>query len=122
MILNPTNVVIKGECNRCGSCCRDLILVDDDKIVRTESDFNRLKQKFPQYQIFSIKTVNKDGDLVFRCRCLTEDNTCSIHPQRPGICINYPAKEIIKRGGRLFQNCGFSAQPIVDFNDLLQTQ
>jgi Fe-S-cluster containining protein len=106
----------------CGTCCKKLILVDGRKIIRTEEEFRVLKQKYPQYDIFKIKSINSDGDLVFECTRLNEDNTCSIHKDRPGICANYPTPSMFKYQGKLFENCGYYVEPAVDFQEVLDSK
>jgi Fe-S-cluster containining protein len=122
LLLNPANVVIQGECKKCGTCCRNLILVDGKTIVRSQKEFELLKQKDPVYEIFKIKSFNEDGDLVFECTRLAPDNTCSIYNDRPAICANYPSRAMFKRQGRLFKECGYYVEPAVDFQEILETK
>ncbi|MCP5104290.1 MAG: hypothetical protein GY950_12960, partial [bacterium] len=62
---NPTNVVIRGSCKICGTCCRRLILTDGEQIVQSEEAFETLKNQYPQYEIFKFKSINNDADWVF---------------------------------------------------------
>lgn len=120
--LNPGNVVIRGSCKMCGTCCKNLILVDKKKIIKTEEEFRLLKEKYPQYEIFRIKSTNSDGDLVFECTKLNDDNTCSIHNERPGVCSAYPVPAMFKHHGKLFKDCGYWAEPAVDFKEILNSK
>lgn len=122
LLLNPTNVVIRGACKMCGTCCGELILVDGKKIVRSQEDFEALKQRYPGYGIFDIKSVNNEGDLLFQCSKLAEDKSCSIYDDRPAICANYPTRAMFKRKGTLFKNCGYYVEPAVGFQEVLEAK
>lgn len=109
-VFNPGNMKIQGECIQCGTCCREMILVDDKKIIQSKEHFQRLKTRYPDiYGILKIKTMNNDGDLVFECIKLKPDNTCSLYnsKERPPMCSAYPTKSIFKRGGNLIKTCGY---------------
>jgi Fe-S-cluster containining protein len=106
----------------CGTCCKKLVLVDGRKIVRTEEEFRLLKKKYPEYEMFKLKSTNSDGDLVFECSKLNEDNTCSIHENRPDICTNYPTPAMFKHRGKLFKKCGYYVEPAVDFQEILDSK
>lgn len=122
LLLNPANVVVRGECKMCGTCCGELILVDGKKTVQSEAEFESLRERYPVYDIFSIKSVNSDGDLVFECIKLAGDNTCSIYDHRPAICANYPSRAMFKRRGTLFKNCGYYIEPAVGFQEILEAK
>ncbi len=106
----------------CGTCCGELILVDGKKIVQSEAEFEALKQQYPEYDIFSIKSVNSDGDLLFECSKQAGDNRCSIYEDRPPICANYPSRAMFKRKGTLFKNCGYYVEPAVGFQEILEAK
>ena len=122
LLFNPANVVIRGECNQCGTCCRNLILVDGKKIIRSEHEFENLKKRFPQYEMFRIKSQNKSGDLIFHCTNLNPDNTCSVYPRRPAMCAAYPTKAMFKRDGKLLDGCGYTVTPAISFREILESE
>ena len=125
LLFNPANVKVQGECNQCGVCCRNMILVDGKKIVQSEKEFERLKARFPDiYGFFRFKSRNSDGDLVFECSQLNTDNTCSLYNStaRPRRCAAYPTKAMFKRGGKLFKECGYYVTPAVSFKEILDTE
>ncbi len=119
---NPANAVIKGECIKCGECCRQLLLVHDGKVVQTAAQFEELLEKYPEYRNFRIKGIDDDGDMRFECTCLEPDNTCSIHPRRPAICADYPRQGMFLKEGKLLEGCGYNAEPEVSFEDILETE
>jgi len=123
LFFNPSNVVIQGECRKCGTCCRNLILVDGKKIVSSEEEFERLIKRVPDYAMFSIRpeSPNKDGDLIFHCSNLNHEGTCSIHATRPRICEGYPSKAMFVKDGNLFEKCGYYVKPAVSFQDILDS-
>jgi len=78
------------DCLACGNCCLSLgprILERDiDRIAR------QLKMR-PSKLSTVLLRKDEDGDWVFRempCPFLGEDNCCSIYPQRPKACREYP--------------------------------
>lgn len=78
------------DCLNCGNCCRSL----GPRI--TEADITKmaitLKLK-PQQVVKDYLQQDEDGDWVFQkmpCPFLGEDNYCSIYPERPRACREYP--------------------------------
>lgn len=118
--VNPSNIAIDGACKQCGNCCRNLLLVDDHQIIKDAASFERLKKKLPIYKIFRRKTIQDDGQWVFKCTKLTHHNTCSIHDQRPPICSNYPTKQMLRMNGELLEGCGYNIRPALPFDTILE--
>ncbi len=119
LFFNPYNVVIKGECLRCGECCRNLILFIRGRTIQTEEEFESEKLKHPEYDMFDIRSVNDDGDLIFECTNLGADNRCSIHTGRPKMCRTYPSKKMIANGGRLLEGCGYRVCEMISFREIM---
>ncbi|MCP4217703.1 MAG: hypothetical protein GY765_23875 [bacterium] len=59
--------------------------------------------------------------MVFKCTKLSGDS-CTIYPDRPEICIHYPTKAMIKRKGKIFEHCGYDVEPLVNFDDILESK
>ena len=103
-----TPVRIEGACRMTGNCCRNLILVDDGKPVKTARQFRRLTRKQRSFQMFQPnEEPSPDGWLRFRCSNLRSDNQCGIYETRPDICRLYPQAEMFAKGGSLVAGCGY---------------
>ncbi|MBK7213010.1 MAG: YkgJ family cysteine cluster protein [Bacteroidales bacterium] len=78
------------DCLECGNCCRSLgPRISDVDVARVS---NALKVK-PAKLMETYLRKDEDGDLVFRnmpCPFLQDDNYCSIYPDRPKACREYP--------------------------------
>jgi uncharacterized protein len=121
---NPSNVVIEGNCRQCGTCCRNLLLVDGEKIIRSEEQFETLKARHPElYRYFRVKSRNASGDLIFQCSQLTGDNRCALYGsrERPFFCASYPSRAMFEREGGLFKGCGYNTRPAIPFEEILGT-
>ena len=103
-----TAVRIEGACLMTGNCCRNLILVDDGKPVKTARQFRRLQRKQRSFQMFEPNDEpSPDGSLRFRCSNLRADSRCGIYETRPDICRVYPQVEMFAKGGSLLAGCGY---------------
>ena len=104
----PKLVRIEGACRMTGNCCRNLILVDRGRPVRTERQLRRLRRRQPEYKMFQPHGAPPaEGHWRFRCRNLGPDNRCQIYQSRPEICRRYPSPELFRRGGSLLPGCGY---------------
>ncbi len=109
----------KGECLKCGRCCKNIYVKHGKKFISDEKLFSKLKPLHPFY--FDLEIIGKDDmGLVFACKNLDEKTKmCKIHKKREKICKDYPMEEILKMGGTLADGCGFRFEPIEKFSDVL---
>ncbi len=121
-LINPGNIKIEGNCSQCGVCCRNVILYIDEHIISTEEEFTELKTINPQYEMFSPASHNEEGELVFICRYIQEDNTCYIYSHRPKFCKDYPHRYMFLYGGGLYPECGYIKKPSITFKDIYELQ
>ncbi len=104
---------IKGECKRCGKCCKNVYSVD----MESEGEFKFMQFLFPSYRRFYIKGKDESGNFVFACKFVTEEGLCGVYEKRPAICKRYPAKSI-KYCAKLHDGCGYKVVK-KDFKDYL---
>ena len=114
---------VEGACKMTGNCCRNLLLVDMGKPVRTLKQFKELVEKEPWHEMFipHEKSYN-DGMLRFTCTNLTEDHKCAIHDTRPDMCRRYPDLRMLKHGGELLPGCGYRIVPDKSFDEVLDEE
>jgi hypothetical protein len=108
-----------GQCNCCGSCCKNISIKHGKKIIQTPEQFEALQRKFPVYRMFRIMD-NADNGLIFQCVYLNDETgKCTNYENRPPICRNYPHEVIFKLGGSLADSCGYYFKPLKPFNRVL---
>ncbi len=126
----PSKIQIAGSCRQSGNCCRNLILFERGRPIKTLSRLRRLQRREPIYQMFHPRdSQNEDGLLRFHCSNLSAQNSCSIYESRPEVCRDYPMPEMFIHGGSLLHDCGFrlvdaahtraSSRPRMSFDDVL---
>lgn len=101
--------VVKGKCNKCGQCCRNIVFFIGDDTIKTEAQFESLKLLNKSYNHFFISGVDEDAALLFTCKSLKTDNSCRDYFFRSINCRNYPKinKTFIINGGKPLDGCGF---------------
>jgi hypothetical protein len=115
-------LVVAGSCHMCGWCCTRLNLSYHNKWIRSEKQFEKLKQEFEDYKRFEIMDRTLSGILLFRCTKLDENNLCSDHENRPDYCREYPHPELPFLGGSLRKECGFRFEAAPDFQRMLRKE
>jgi uncharacterized protein len=110
--------IIRGECNTCGACCRDLRLMSDGEWIDSEDAFIHLVKKQPDYSIFRPRSGWDESELYFSCTRLGQDGKCQNYKKRPNICRTYPEK-MVRRGGKLLRECSYQVIPSLDFKTVL---
>lgn len=93
---------IAGECKKCGKCCNYMYSFD----TYTEQEFKFMQALSPSYKRFYIKGKDKEGNLIFACKYVTEDGLCKVYKNRLKMCKRYPAK-FIKYSAKLYEGCGY---------------
>ena len=104
--VTPKSMMLRGSCTLCGDCCRDMMIYDGKKFIRTEEDFSELVKSDSYYSMFEI-SKQEGFNLWFTCSNLLEDNTCKIHDTRPQVCRDYPDKDMLYHGTGLPAQCGY---------------
>lgn len=107
--LFSSKFIIKGRCKKCGQCCRNIVFFIGDSAIKTEEQFESVKQLKKSYNHFFISGVDNDEALLFTCKSLNSDNSCRDYFFRSINCRNYPKinKTFIINGGKPLDNCGF---------------
>lgn len=94
-----------GKCNKCGNCCKSIILKLEGEPVKTEEMFEKGKKLNRHFKKFYISGDREDGSLKFTCKHLAKTNKCGIYLIRPGICRKYPHPEL---NTKMKQGCGYT--------------
>ena len=115
-------MVVAGACRMCGWCCTRLNLSYQNRWIRSENAFERLKQEYPDYRRFTVIGRTLSGLLLFHCTMLNEDNLCSDHENRPEYCSQFPHPDLIFLGGGLKPDCGFRFETVPDFQRMLRQE
>ncbi len=120
--LFSSKFVLKGSCNKCGQCCRNIVFYIADKTVQTEAQFDSLKKFSKSYNHFFVSGKDEDGALLFTCKSLKDDNSCADYLFRSIECRRYPRvnNKFIVNGGELLEGCGFKFAVDKNFNDYLK--
>ncbi len=111
-----------GNCIKCGACCKNIYVRHNQKVIKTEEEFEKIKStddySFYQY----IEVIGSDDfGLIFACNKYdSEKKLCKDHKHRPSICINYPSEEIFSFGAQLQDKCGYSFEPIEKFSEVFE--
>ena len=119
---------IKGKCNCCGACCRNIVFMIEDNYVTNEEQFEKLKEFDKKYYHFEISGKSsrreKNGQhvLLFRCKSLDENNRCRDYFFRSIYCREYPkVTDKIKLGGcETFDTCGYEIEIDKKFKEYLE--
>jgi len=96
---------ITGKCLKCGKCCRYMYSFD----TYTTTDFKIMQFLFPSYRRFYIRGKDKEGNLIFACKYVTEEGLCSVYDKRLKMCKKYPAPKI-NYAGKLHEGCGYKVE------------
>ena len=105
---------IQGKCRKCVKCCRYMYSFD----TYTEKEFKFMQFLFPSYIRFYIKGKDKDGNLIFACKYVTDEGLCSVYEKRLPMCKKYPLKRICYPA-KLHEGCGYRVVK-KSFSDYLQ--
>ena len=93
---------IKGNCNHCGQCCKQIRSYG----LKNEKELKLMQMFLPWYKRFYISGKDSNGDLILSCKYLSENGLCSVYNKRPFVCRNYPAKTI-SFNAEMIDGCGF---------------
>lgn len=93
---------VKGECTKCGKCCKHIYSID----TYTEQEFKFMQIIFPSYRRFYIKGQDDAGNLIFACKCISDEGLCTVYEKRPKMCRVYPCRKILYPA-KMHEGCGF---------------
>ena len=93
---------IKGECKKCGKCCRYMYSFD----TYTEKEFKFMQFLYPPYRRFYIKGKDEYGNLIFACKLVSEDGLCTDYEHRLPMCKKYP-KKVVNYPAVSHEGCGY---------------
>ncbi len=120
--LSSSKFVRKGKCNKCGSCCRNILFYIKDEPVKTQLQFEKIKEWDKHYHNFYISGKNETGALLFSCKEIDENNRCRVYFFRGLGCRMYPKKntKFLINGGKPLDGCGYYFEADKKFNSYLK--
>lgn len=115
---SSSKFIRKGKCNRCGNCCRNILLYIEDEPIKTEEQFEKVKEWEKHYHNFYISGKSETGALLFTCKEIDENNKCKVYFFRGLGCRMYPKKDtkFLINGGKPLDGCGYYFEPNKPFN------
>ncbi|MDD4732756.1 MAG: YkgJ family cysteine cluster protein [Desulfovibrio sp.] len=99
---------VEGHCLQCGNCCREIVLCEHGKWIKTRRHFRRLMEKQPGYERMQIIGRDDDGRLLFSCSWLGNDGRCRCYQDRLPLCRNHPMPSLWLKGVDLPASCGYT--------------
>ena len=113
---------LKGKCKACGECCRTIVFYVGENVVKTEEQFELLKNWDKKYNNFIPNGFAPDGAMYFKCRALKDDGKCRTYFLRSIPCRMYPKVNsfLFSRGDELKPNCGYYYENDKNFEDFLK--
>lgn len=100
-----TEYIKKGNCMKCGKCCRLLA-------IQYPNFFNRIPYavditvKWHEFR-YGFTYYNREGNyLLYSCNHLRSDNRCGLYFFRPRLCREYPKVKLYGKPVHHF-GCGF---------------
>lgn len=122
-MMKSSKYVRKGECKKCGNCCRNIRFFVGDTPVSTEKQFASLKEWDKHYYNFHITGKDENGALLFACNELGADNKCKVYFFRALGCRLYPKAKIgfFSNGGEMLDGCGYYFEPDKNFQSYLNS-
>lgn len=119
--ITSAKFVKKGKCNKCGNCCRNIILTEDDKPITDSERFEKLKLIDKHLKNFYVSGKDENGLLLFTCNEIDENNRCKVYFFRGIGCRMYPKKDtkFLINGGKPLEGCGFYYEPDRSFSSFI---
>ena len=121
--LQSSKYVRKGKCLKCGNCCRNILLYIEDEPIKTEEQFEKVKQWDKHFYNFYISGESETRALLCTCKELDEKNRCKVYFFRGLGCRNYPKtdKNFLINGGKPLDGCGYFFEANKNFKSYLKT-
>lgn len=98
-----------GQCKKCGSCCRGMVLLYKGDLIKSEEQFAKICEESPDFKRW-VSCRDEKGLLRFSCSKLDSSGICTDYQDRQDLCRKYP--NYMTSG--LKDGCGFFRQ--TDFN------
>ena len=120
--LFSSKYIRKGKCNKCGNCCRNILLYSDkNMMVSTEEQFEKIKKWDKHFKNFYISGRSETGQLLFTCREIDDNNRCRVYHFRGLGCRMYPVTntKFLINGGKPLDGCGYYFEPDKTFKSYL---
>ena len=110
-----------GSCKACGNCCKNIKLLFDGELIKTQELFEEGKKYNPAFKMLYINGRHENGALRFSCIHLGKNNKCKTYLIRPLTCWLYPFKqrERIPNSRKTREGCGFSYKPSISFTEVM---
>ncbi|MDD3236481.1 MAG: YkgJ family cysteine cluster protein [Candidatus Gastranaerophilales bacterium] len=105
---------ITGTCKKCGKCCNYMYSFD----TYSEKEFKIMQFLYPAYKRFYIKGKDEAGNLIFACKLINPDGTCSDYDKRLPMCKKYPMR-FVNFPAQLHEGCGYKVEK-KSFDDYLK--
>ncbi len=118
--INSSKYIRKGKCNKCGNCCRNILLYTiEDFPIKTEEEFKKVQEWDRHFLNFYISGKSETGALLFTCRQISEDNKCKVYWLRGIGCRQYPKTntKFLINGGKPLDGCGYYFEPNKSFKE-----
>lgn len=100
-----TEYIRKGKCKRCGRCCK-LLAVQYPRIFNKWTWFVKQMIRWQEFHYGFMFENREENFILYSCRLLKPDGTCSIYRIRPRLCREYPKVKLFGRP-YAFIECGF---------------
>ena len=120
---SSSRFIKKGKCNRCGNCCRNILLYIEEDPITTEEQFEKVKGWEKHYHNFYVSGKAENGSLLFTCKEIDENNRCKVYFFRGLGCRQYPKKNtrFLINGGKPLDGCGYYFEPNKSFKSYFET-
>ena len=120
--LQTPKYILKGNCNQCGRCCRNIIFYAYDKPIKDEKLYYELKKKNKRLNLFYPSGKNEKGEILFTCKSLSSDNRCKYYFFRSLYCRRYPLVKSLSSGKYLTppEGCGYNIELNKSFSDYIK--
>ncbi len=112
-------LLVTGSCRCCGNCCREINLEGVRGWLRSEKDFHKVVENYPEYERFQILGKDQQGYLQFSCSWLGDAGLCRDHANRLSLCKNFPDKNLYFCGGTVPSGCGYRINEVRPFSRYL---
>ena len=121
--LQSPKYILKGECKKCGRCCRNIVFFAYGNPIRDIKLLEELKNKNKRMNLFYPSGKNEDGELLFTCKSLLPDNRCKYYFFRSLYCRRYPMVKSLSTGRYLNppEECGYRIVSEKPFKDYIKT-
>ncbi len=101
--------IVDGGCAHTGMCCTGLTLINDGRVIRSDTQFQKVLSRRPDYRCFLPRYTSDGAIASFSCMNLLPNNRCGNYENRPKICRQYPYSAFIMHG-YIPKGCGYKVR------------